>query len=299
MRAASVPSAVVVLALLGASSSCLVWKNHWRNSNARQTADGIAYAAVADENDKHKLDIYAPLGAQGAPVVVFVHGGFWQRGDRDFYASLTGLYGNVGTALGDNDVVTVVPSYRLYPEVPNVDAMLDDLARALQWTHDHISVHGGDPNKIVLAGHSAGAHLALLLAQPEALRARGVDVDVVKGVVAVSGIYDVAHAAAHPTEPDKDVPWQALFGGRETRDSPRHSFGPAMPKTLFVVGGADYPNCKHDFDEAKATLAGLEGDRVFFKAIPALSHEDLVLNIGTAVDDVGPAVAAFAHFVTR
>lgn len=300
MRVSSlVASSLVVVAVL-ASSSCLVWRNQWRHSKVVQTAKDISYTATDDGNDKHRLDIYAPEGAQGVPVVVFVHGGFWRAGDRNFYKNIVGLYGNFGTALADNDVVTVIPSYRLFPEVKNTDAMLDDIAAALAWTRDHIAVHGGDPDKIILVGHSAGAHLIALLAnQPDALKKRGVDPSVVKGLVPLSGVYDIVHAAANPTEPeDSTTLWGPLFADRGRVESPATYFGDAMPKTLFVIGEKDFKNCLHDYRVAEKSLAGNVGKNAFFRFVPGATHEDIVLQVGTAEDEVGPAVAAFAWFAT-
>ncbi len=297
--------AALALAALLTSSSCLVWKNQWRNSNAVKTADDIAY--VDDDNDKHRLDVFAPRGAQGAPVVIFIHGGFWRSGDRSTFEPIVGLYGNVGTALADNDVVTVIPSYRLFPEVKSVDDMLDDVARSIAWTRDHIAVHGGDPDKIVLAGHSAGAHLVALLAtQPGALEKRGLDPRLIKGVVPLSGIYNVADAARRALEEDRAELYTPLFGGREQEQSPARYFdrktrpaGQKMPRTLFVVGENDYESCLADYRQAEKDLAPWVGDEVFFHFVPAITHEEIVLRIGTAEDEVGPAVAAFAHFVTK
>ncbi len=290
--------AVVVLLLL-LLSSCLSLQNLYRASRAVRTAENIAY--IDDGDDKHKLNVFAPAGAQGAPVVVFVHGGFWRAGDRSYHESIVGLYGNVGTALADNDVVTVVPSYRLYPQVPSAEDMLDDVAAALAWTRDHIAVHGGDPQRILLAGHSAGAHLVTLLAsRPDALRKRGIDPSVIKGVVSLSGIYDVPGAAARAElEEDRVTLWRPLFGKLGAEQSPARYFGDKMAPIFFVVGSNDFESCLVDYHAAEKSLAGLVGDRAFFRTLPKLTHEDMVLTIGTAHDDVGPAVAAFAWFITR
>lgn len=292
--------AALVAVSVSLSSSCLVWRNHWRNSKAVETAQDVSYVAVDDGNDKHRLDIYAPAGAQGVPVVIFVHGGFWRSGDRNYYGNVVGLYGNVGTALADNDVVTVIPSYRLFPEVKTTDEMLDDLAASIAWTRDHIAVHGGDPNKIVLAGHSAGAHLISLLAnRPDALKKRGVDPSLIKGLVPLSGIYDVVHASSNTEPENKETLWTPLFADRAKAESPATYFNASMPKTLFVIGENDYENCLFDYHAAEKSLAGDVGKTAFFKLIPKATHEEIVLQVGTAEDDVGPAVAAFAHFVTQ
>ncbi|MDP2344192.1 MAG: alpha/beta hydrolase [Deltaproteobacteria bacterium] len=294
------PARVVVVALtLVASSSCLSWSNLWRKSNAVRTADGVAY--IDDGDDKHKLTVFAPQGAQGVPVVVFVHGGFWRSGDRSVFEPLVGLYSNVGVALADNDVVTVIPSYRLFPQVGSVEDMLDDVAAAIAWTRDHVAVHGGDPNRIILAGHSAGGHLVSLIAsRPDALKKRGVDPSVIKGVVSLSGIFDIPGAAARAKlEEDRVTLWRPLFDAHGKEQSPAVYFGEHMTPTLFLVGENDYETCLVDYRKAEKSLAHLVGDRAFFRFIPKNTHEEMVLTIGTADDAVSPAVAAFAHFATR
>ena len=86
------------LLLTATTTSCLVFHNRWRTTLAVQTASDVAY--LDDGDDKHRLDIFAPSGARGAPVVIFVHGGFWRSGDRSYFENIVGLYGNVGVALG-------------------------------------------------------------------------------------------------------------------------------------------------------------------------------------------------------
>ncbi len=108
------------------------------------------------EGPRRKLDIYVPTAAAGpAPVVVFFYGGGWTSGDKDMY-----LF--VGQAFASRGFVTVIPDYRLYPEV-RYPAFVEDAASAVRWTVDHIGEQGGDPKRIYLVGHSAGAYIAAML----------------------------------------------------------------------------------------------------------------------------------------
>lgn len=144
-----------------------------------KVGDGIAYA----DGVRTKLDVYAPeeRGAP-APVVFFIYGGGWSRGER-------GEYEFVGRALASRGFVTVIADYRLYPEVRYPD-FLEDGARALRWVQDNIANFGGDPNRLFLAGHSAGAYNAVMQALDPSFRAEyGVTMPIL-AVAALSGPYD-------------------------------------------------------------------------------------------------------------
>jgi acetyl esterase/lipase len=142
--------------------------------------------------DPQKLDVFSPEGLKDRPVVFLVHGGAWMIGDKDFF----GLYRNVGKALARHGVVTVMVNYRLSPAVRH-PAHVEHLARAFAWTRRHIKEYGGNPDRIVLVGHSAGGHLVALLATDDRyLKARGLHLDdadraAIRGVVGVSGVYHV------------------------------------------------------------------------------------------------------------
>lgn len=144
-----------------------------------KVADGVAYA----DGPRHRLDVYAPeqRGA-AAPVVFFIYGGGWNRGERSDYQF-------VGRALAARGFVTVIADYRLVPEV-TYPGFLEDSANALRWVQDNIATYGGDPNRLFLAGHSAGAYNAVMLAlDPSFLRDYGVTMSI-NGVAALSGPYD-------------------------------------------------------------------------------------------------------------
>ena len=146
----------------------------------RTTAD-VAYG----EHDAQRLDVYAPRSAERAPVMVYVHGGGWKRGDKSAVGRKVGFFTGMGW-------VFVSANYRLLPEGRH-PANVQDVALALAWVHDHIAEHGGDPEKLFVMGHSAGCHLASLVAtDPRRLRAVGKDVRTLKGVIALdTNTYDL------------------------------------------------------------------------------------------------------------
>lgn len=138
-----------------------------------------------DQQKKHQLDIYSPKGKQKAPVFFFIHGGSWTSGDRSQYPPLGNRYASEG-------IVTVVPSYRLAPKFP-FPAQIDDVTAAFAWTVQHVAEFGGDTNRIFIGGHSAGGHLAALLAlDPKYLKSVGLTPDIIKGALCLSGVYDMS-----------------------------------------------------------------------------------------------------------
>jgi acetyl esterase/lipase len=150
-----------------------------------QTVADLTYAeGPAEDAEKRKLDIYGQKGASLRPVLVFIHGGAWVRGDRKQYPFL-------GNRFAKEGAVVVIPSYRLAPK-HRFPAQAEDAAAALAWTVRNIEKYGGDPSRIILAGHSAGGHLAALLTtNPKYLAAHGLTPAAVKSVAALSGVYDL------------------------------------------------------------------------------------------------------------
>ena len=143
----------------------------------------LPYAEPADP--RQKVDIYAPEGAKNLPVVFWIHGGGWQAGDRT----------NIQVkpqAFVDKGFVFVSTGYRLLPDV-DMGTIIRDVARSVRWVHDHIGEHGGDPERILVMGHSAGAQLAALICTDDRyLKAEGLSLAIVKGCVPVDGdTYDV------------------------------------------------------------------------------------------------------------
>jgi arylformamidase len=131
------------------------------------------------------LDLYLPARRQDFPLVVFVHGGGWRAGDKANPATLVDTFSRMGVGLASIN-------YRLAPEQKH-PAQIEDVARAFAWVYKNASQYSIDRNRLVIVGASAGGHLVSLLAlNPEYLSKEGVPSDAIKGVVSVSGIYDLA-----------------------------------------------------------------------------------------------------------
>ena len=143
----------------------------------------VPYVEPADP--RQKVDIYAPEGAKNLPVVFWIHGGGWQAGDRTDVAVKP-------QAFVDKRFVFVSTGYRLLTNV-DMGTIFRDVAKSVRWVHDHIAEHGGDPKRILVMGHSAGAQLAALICTDDRyLKAEGLSLAIIKGCVPVDGdTYDV------------------------------------------------------------------------------------------------------------
>lgn len=176
--------------------------------------------------DGPRLDVYSPDGLDdAAPVVVFFYGGRWQSGSKDLYRLL-------GDALTRRGIVTVVPDYTLAPDT-SFPGWVEEGAESVAWTWANIASFGGDPDRIFLVGHSAGAHTAALLTLDERyLRAVGLEPNVIRGTVSISG-----PVSTRWTDPDV----QALMGpeqGWPTSYPDTHVDG-SEPPLLLLHGGED------------------------------------------------------------
>ena len=137
------------------------------------------------KNKLQALDVYSPAAGSGHPVVVWIHGGGWKKGDK---ATLQ----KKPQAFVDKGYVLVSINYRFVPEV-NLKGMMGDIAKAFKWVRNHVAEHRGDPNSIVVMGHSAGAHLAALICTDDRyLKAESVPMESLKGCVPLDvSAYDV------------------------------------------------------------------------------------------------------------
>jgi acetyl esterase/lipase len=153
------------------------------STQAQNVKKNIPYAGVEDE--KRTLDIYAPANAKNLPVVFWIHGGGWHSGDKTDVKIKP-------QAFMDKGFVFVSTNYRLMPAV-DMGTLTRDLAQSFKWMEDHIAEYGGDPKRVLVGGHSAGAQLAALLCTDERyLKEQGISFDVLKGCVPVDGdTYDV------------------------------------------------------------------------------------------------------------
>jgi acetyl esterase/lipase len=276
------PSLLVLLAAAGA--------------HAQDVKRDIPYATPAQE--RQVLDVYSPQGAKNLPVVFWVHGGGWQTGDKSSVQLKP-------QAFTDHGFVFVSTNYRLLPAV-DMGTIVRDVARSVGWAHGHIAEYGGDPDRLFVMGHSAGAQLAALVCTDERyLKAEGVPLTAVKGCVPVDGdtydvpaIIEVAETRwrAHGLPPAK-------FGHREKfgNDPEKHRDFSAV---THVAGGKGIPPflilhvAEHPDTSAQAQRLGnvLKGAGVPVKVFGAreTTHNKINADLGREDD---PATKELFEFL--
>jgi len=183
---------------------------------------------------KERLDIFT-TEAKKAPVLVFIHGGWWRALDKSDHSFL-------GSVFADEGAQVVVPNYELAPHA-SLERIALQVAQSLAWVWRHIADYGGDPNRIVLAGHSAGGHLAAMMSCCD-WKAVAPDLPrhLVKGTLSISGVHDLAPVAQTPFLrsdlrldadtvqrlspvgfPAPDAPFYAVVGGDESEEFRRQT----------------------------------------------------------------------------
>ena len=291
-------AATTALGLLGGHACDGTLQGYFAGDLVEQI-DDVPYVAGSDD-PRQRLDLYLPRAADDFPVVIFVHGGYWVGQDKKYFEPVVGLYGNVGRALARRGIGAVVINYRLVPDVM-FDRQFDDVAQAITWTRDHIDTYGGDPDRLVLAGHSAGGHIAALAAFDEArLTAAGVAPGVLRGVAALSPIFDLEHMAANPPPDRADfnaTVTTPAFGDALAFHSPRTYFSADGLPLLVVMGDADEPFLLEQIPDAVDELEAL-GAAVDFDVLPGTDHADVVLTIDGDDDAVTPLMVDFVAAVT-
>ncbi len=236
---------------------------------------------------RNKLNIWVPTGTAKTdrlPVLVWLYGGGWYSGQRDDY-------GFAGRAFAKQGFIVVIPDYRLVPEGHWPD-FLQDSAAAVAWTQKNIEIYGGDPGRMALAGHSAGAYNSLMLAlDPQWLKAAGSDVSMIRGVVSLAGPTDffpfekggradVAMGDIRPVEQTQPIHFvradaPPLWLGHGTADTVvRVRNSQRLAAAMHKVGGA-------------ATLREYDG----------LSHNDLVMALTRPLAYKGPILPEVTDFL--
>jgi acetyl esterase/lipase len=251
-------------------------------SSAFREHTGVAYG----KDPRHQLDIYRPAAApSAAPAIVFFYGGNWNSGERADYRF-------VGAALAARGYVAALPDYRLYPQVRYPD-FLADSAQAVRWVVDHVAEWGGDPQRVFLMGHSAGAYNAAMLAlNPAYLRAAGVGPQRVRGLIGLAGPYDFLPLIGPIAK--------AVFGFPDTSitTQPIHYASPAAPPALLLTGERDD---LVDPGNSSRLAARLQHHGVPARVVtyPNLGHRTLIGALAAPLRGLGPVIDDVAGFVNE
>lgn len=256
----------------------------------------IPYTEPAHE--RQVLDIHAPPVAAKLPVVFWIHGGGWQTGDKSGVQEKPRVFLEKG-------FVFVSTNYRLLPGV-DMGTLIRDVAKSLGWVHKHIARHGGDPTRLFVMGHSAGAQLAALLCTDDRyLKAEGVPFDALKGCVPVDGdTYDVpaiietgetrrrAHGLPQPKCGHREKFGNDPAAHRDFSAVTHVAKGKGIPPFL-ILHVSDHPDNTAQAQRLGAVLkaAGVPV-RVF--GAKETNHIKINANLGVAGD---PATQALFNFV--
>ncbi|QEH35346.1 Carboxylesterase [Aquisphaera giovannonii] len=256
----------------------------------------IPYASPAQE--RQVLDVYSPKGAKGRPVVFWIHGGGWVVGDKSDVQAKP-------RAFTEKGFVFVSTNYRLLPKV-DMGTIVRDVAAAIRWVHDHIAEHGGDPRRLLVMGHSAGAQLAALVSIDDRyLKEQGLSLDIIKGCVPVDGdTYDVpaiietaetrcrAHGFPLPTNGHRQKFGNDPEKHRDLSAVTHVAAGKGIPPFL-IMHVAGHPDTTAQAQRLAAVLKGANVPVRVYGA-PESTHSKLNDDIGVPGD---PGTKALFEFV--
>lgn len=213
---------------------------------------------------RQKLDIYVPDHAADAPVILFFYGGSWQTGSKDDYRFL-------GQAFASKGYITAVIDYRVYPQV-HYPAFVHDGASALRYVHTHAKQYRGDPKNIYVAGHSAGAFIAMMLGADDTFHQQAKSQrSWIQGTIGISGPYDFL--------PFTDENIKALFSNYPDNETqPLNHITGKMAPVLLATGDDDDTVDPRNSHRVKAKLETLKSP-VTEHVYPGIGHIGIMLSL--------------------
>lgn len=231
------------------------------------------------------LDVYAPHAAAAAPLVVFFYGGSWEGGRRRWYRY-------VGEALASHGLIAVIPDYRKYPDV-RFPQFMDDAARAVKWSVEHAAEYGGDPARVFVMGHSAGGHIAALLAcDKRYLASVGMSPRDLAGMVGLAGAYAFLPYVDDEAEIFGDDP-------KGRYDSQPINFVDGDEPPMLLLQGRDDDEVTPNNAEAMAERAQAMDGTAALKIYPGVDHGGLLLALAHAGKHDSPALRDLLDFVAH
>ncbi|MEP7243971.1 MAG: alpha/beta hydrolase [Gammaproteobacteria bacterium] len=255
-----------------------IWEPFYKKANELTAQTRAAFPHHLDiafgNTPKQRLDVYLPVKpVTNAPVLLFLHGGGFQEGDRAHY-------GYVATPYAQHGIITVVAGYRLATDGLHYPAQRDDTRAAIRWIHDNIAKFGGDPQRLYLSGHSVGATLLADVSFDRSwMKAAGLSPDSIKGIAPISGDYDLS-----PGEDAKYAPTAEL----EAEASPlRHIVDP--PAVAVIACGTKEGKMRASSEDLDVRLKA-KGVKTTLLVMEGADHKDTVLALGTPDSPLSQAV---------
>jgi arylformamidase len=282
---------------------CLLVAAIFGVSEARAQPVSRTNVPYATAHERQVLDVYAPAGAKNVPVVFWIHGGGWQSGDKTMVALKPKAFVDAG-------FIFVSINHRLLPNV-DMGSITRDVASALGWVHKNIATHGGDPNRLLVMGHSSGGQLAALMCTDDRYaKAEGYSLKAIKGCVPVDAdtfdipaIIDVAEARARAHH----LPMPTYGHRQKFGDDPakHRDFSPVThvagnkgipPFLILHIGGNP-----DTVAQARRMTSALEAAGISVKVVAAreATHASLNDDIGSANDPVTKDLFAFVAEVLK
>ncbi|HVF34405.1 MAG TPA: alpha/beta hydrolase [Candidatus Saccharimonadia bacterium] len=271
----------LVVALTACQSAFFSVLNAAASPNGRVVASTHRY----DEARELSLDRFCPAGGSGAPLVVFFYGGSWENGRREWYSF-------VGESLAASGVAVAIPDYRRHPSGRFPDFMHDG-ARAVAWAREHARDCGADPARVYLAGHSAGAQIAGLLAtDTRYLAAAGIAPGEIAGMIGIAGPYDFL--------PITDATLKTIFGpeAEHPRSQPIAFVDGDEPPFLLLHGTDDRVVWLRNSERLAAKLEAA-GVPVELHRYPGIGHIRILAAITNEDSRAAPTLADIVRYVNR
>ena len=249
-------------------------------AGVERVASAVSFGTTGQSLDVWRL---AEPGRGKRRVLIFFYGGGWVHGDRRAYAFAARAFARAG-------FVVVVPDYRKVPGV-RFPAFVQDAAQALKWTRDHIADYGGDVSRIAVAGHSAGAYNAVMLALDRRwLVAEGVDPDIVKAAVGLCGPYDF-----YPFSKRRSI--DAMQGVADPQATQPIRFARRdAPPMMLVTASGDTQVRPYNAVKLTRRLKSV-GARVDYRNFIGLSHEEVVMALSKPFRGKAPVLADSVAFL--